>query len=714
MAQFVGSIQSGVNFDTLDIGYLAAGTASWDSPTRLRIGTDIDNFRTYDGAALNYSGGRFIGGTITQINAYRFGVAHFTMSGLALPAATFQAYVDAGDTAGFLAAVFAGGDTLVGNVFNDLLDGFAGHDRINGGGGNDTLRGGAGNDTLTGQDGIDRLIGGNGDDIYYVDDAGDVADESATTGNDYVISSAASYTLGAGIEKLSFYMETGLTQGTGNDIGNTLIGGDLGSRLAGLGGSDTLVGGIAADTLDGGVQNDQLVGDDGNDSLSGGAENDTLNGGDGNDTLAGGAGNDRYMIDGMADMVIEAAGGGVDEVSSNGDYLLPANVENLVLLSATGAATTDWDGTGNALNNVITGSDGNNSLSGAAGADTLSGLDGNDSLDGGAGADRLLGGKGNDTYRIDNALDTVFDDGGDKFDAVLSSITVDIGVLGAGQIEDAYLQGAAAINATGNAAGNLMMGNVAANKLTGGAGNDSLFGGDGNDTLDGGADADILLGGIGNDTYLLGAGDGVNETGGSGADTIIASITYNLGSAIGAVENLTLAMGAGAINGTGNALGNVITGNDSSNSLMGLEGNDTLNGGNGNDTVNGGIGDDFLGGFFGDDLHDGGHGRNTINLGIGAGNDTVSHSATVDAYDIINQFDGDAAGGQDVLTLDGLFDALGVATAARAARVTLTDRGASVDVHVDVNGDGTAEYFAATINSASAITLGADVLVGAA
>jgi hypothetical protein len=97
-----------------------------------------------------------------------------------------------------------------------------------------------------------------------------------------------------------------------------------------------------------------------------------------------------------------------------------------------------------------------------------------------------------------------------------------------------------------------------------------------------------------------------------------------------------------------------------------------------------------------------------------ARHDTVSHSATVDAYDIINQFDGDAAGGQDVLNLDGLFDALGVATAARAGRVTLTDKGASVDVHVDLNGDGTAEYFAATINSANAITVGADVLVGAA
>jgi hypothetical protein len=72
-----------------------------------------------------------------------------------------------------------------------------------------------------------------------------------------------------------------------------------------------------------------------------------------------------------------------------------------------------------------------------------------------------------------------------------------------------------------------------------------------NDILDG-ADTDVLLGGIGGDTYLVGVGDTVNETGGSGADTIVASITYNLVSAIGTVEHRRWPW-AGAIDGTGNA-----------------------------------------------------------------------------------------------------------------------------------------------------------------
>jgi Ca2+-binding RTX toxin-like protein len=711
MAQFVGNIQSGVNFDTLNIRYLTSGTASWDSPTRLRISTDADNFRTFDGTSLNYSGGRFLSGTITQINAYRLGDAHFTMSGLAMPAATLQGYIDAGDTAGFLAAVFAGNDTLAGNVFNDLLAGYTGNDRIDGGGGNDTLRGGQGNDTLTGQAGIDRLLGGTGDDIYYVAESADVASESGGGGNDYVVSSAASYTLGAGIERLSFYLETGVTQGTGNAMANIITGGNLGARLAGLGGNDTLNGGVVADTLNGGTQKDQLVGDGGNDSLIGAADNDTLNGGSGSDTLAGGAGNDRYLVDSLADVIIEAAASGFDEASSNADYVLPANVENLVLLSGPGGEVTDWDGTGNGMNNRITGSNGTNSLSGAAGADTLFGLDGNDSLNGGGGADKLAGGKGNDSYTIDNAADTIVDDGGDAFDSVQAFVNVNIGVLGGGQVEDVYLQGSA-VSATGNGSGNYMLGNGIGNKLTGGGGNDSLFGGDGADTLDGGADSDVLLGGSGNDTYIiLAAGDAVNETGGSGTDTVIASVTFSLlTNTKGDVENLTLA--AGAIDGVGNALANVVTGNNSNNLLAGREGNDTLNGGKGNDTVSGGNGDDSLAGSLGNDLLDGGNGTNTISLGKSAGNDTVSHSATLDSYDIILQFDGDPAGGQDALNLDGMFDALGVATVDRAGRLTLTDKGTSVDVHIDVDGDGSVEYLAATINTASAVTVGTDVLVG--
>lgn len=105
---------------------------------------------------------------------------------------------------------------------------------------------------------------------------------------------------------------------------------------------------------------------------------------------------------------------------------------------------------------------------------------------------------------------------------------------------------------------------------------------------------------------------------------------------------------------------------------------------------------------------------NTINLGAaGAGNEVINHTNYANAHDNILQFDGDSAGGgQDVLSLDGMFDTLDVATADRAGRVTLNDKGATIEVRVDVFGDGSVIHFAATINSASAISVGEDVLVG--
>lgn len=98
-------------------------------------------------------------------------------------------------------------------------------------------------------------------------------------------------------------------------------------------------------------------------------------------TLAAGAGHDTYIVSRSTTVVVEAAGGGHDRVVSNLEgYVLPANVENLVL----GTALT---GSGNAMANQIRGNGGNNILSGGAGDDWLSGLGGNDSIDGGSGLD---------------------------------------------------------------------------------------------------------------------------------------------------------------------------------------------------------------------------------------------------------------------------------------------------------------------------------------
>ena len=121
--------------------------------------------------------------------------------------------------------------------------------------------------------------------------------------------------------------------------------------------------------------------------------------------------------------------------------------------------------------------------------------------------------------------------------------------------------------------------------LNGLAGNDTLIGGAGNDKLDGGTGADKMTGGVGDDTYIV---DNVSEYVNEGTDTVQSSVTYTLGNNL---ENLTL-LGTGSINGTGNALDNILKGNQSSNTLTGGAGNDILDGGLGADKLIGGTGND--------------------------------------------------------------------------------------------------------------------------
>src|SRR5262249_52025194 len=118
--------------------------------------------------------------------------------------------------------------------------------------------------------------------------------------------------------------------------------------------------------------------------------------------------------------------------------------------------------------------------------------------------------------------------------------------------------------------------------LSGGGGADTLLGGDGNDFIDGGTGADTMRGGTGNDTYVVDNGnDVVLESINEGTDSVQSSVTFTLSDN---VENLSLT-GSGNINGTGNALANVITGNAANNALAGLAGADALDGGLGTDTA---------------------------------------------------------------------------------------------------------------------------------
>ena len=132
--------------------------------------------------------------------------------------------------------------------------------------------------------------------------------------------------------------------------------------------------------------------------------------------MAGGAGDDVYLVPNTLAVIVEKPGEGIDTVIAKVDWVLGANVENLVLSSA---EINGWTGTGNELNNKLTGNMGPNKLYGMAGDDTIDGGGGADILVGGAGSDWLIGGAGADIFRFSmgDGKDTIVDLGaGDSID----------------------------------------------------------------------------------------------------------------------------------------------------------------------------------------------------------------------------------------------------------------------------------------------------------
>jgi Ca2+-binding RTX toxin-like protein len=335
-------------------------------------------------------------------------------------------------------------------------------------------------------------------------------------------------------------------------------------------------------------------------TFSGATGPDTLAGSAGADTLIGLAGNDTYLVNALGDVIVEAAGGGVDTIETSvldvtGSYSLLAwsEVENLRYADIRAATLI-----GNALSNRIeanvaaatadhlSGGAGNDSLFGFGGADMLVGGIGNDVLDGGSGADLLVGGAGNDIYVIDNAGDRIAEVAGGGRDLVQSSIGLTLAADWAGEVEDLTYTGAGAATLSGNDQNNVI--------LSQGAGADALSGGAGNDTLAGGDGADTLTGGTGDDHYLVGATDVVVEAAGEGRDTYEGLLTaINLGGAATTIENL-IYTGTGAATLTGNDLSNVIKGGSGAETILGGLGDDTLAGGDGLDRLSGGDGNDWL------------------------------------------------------------------------------------------------------------------------
>lgn len=410
------------------------------------------------------------------------------------------------------------GYTLGANVENLTLTGAARHGTGNAA--NNTLTGTAGDDTLDGAAGNDTMAGGAGNDTFIVDAAGDTIVEGVGAGTD-TVQASTDYILGNNVENLE--LSGAARMGTGNALANTLTGTDFNDTLDGKAGSDTMSGGLGDDTYlvdDAGDVVNEAVGE-GNDTviasidytltgteienleLSGAARmgtgnafantltgsdfNDTLDGAAGADTMAGGLGNDRYIVDDAGDTVVEGVGEGTDTIVASISMTLGANVENLEL---SGDGNT---GTGNDLDNIMTGD---------VGSQTLIGGLGNDELDGGVGADTMEGGDGDDTYYIDDIGDVVIEAAGGGIDTVVTAF--DVTVM-ADNIENVRLTGTAH-TAVGNSGNNTLSGGSGDDTLDGDDGDDLLLGGDGDDHLHSHSGHDILSGGSGDDTYHVSGG----------------------------------------------------------------------------------------------------------------------------------------------------------------------------------------------------------------
>jgi Ca2+-binding RTX toxin-like protein len=643
-------------------------------------------------------------------------------------------------------------NAIVGNVGANKLQGLAGIDFLDGGGGNDTLDGG---------EGLDTMVGGAGNDTYFVDSLGDVVTEELSGvkgGIDTVVSSTAFVARDLKhVEHVTLVGESDV-RAVGNELANKITGNDGDNNLTGGGGNDTLTGGAGSDQLFGSISD---ITPEGNDLLIGGSGDDVYHVSKGDkivESLSGLAGG----VDTVVFVSVTFA------VVGDAKFTLGANLENLQFSSVGGGTAT-----GNGLDNVISAEGNGNSsrLFGLAGADTLIGADQrSDLLDGGTGADIMRGGGSNDTYIVDDVNDIVVETDTGVGDEIRTRLGVMVSVA---NVENYVFLGAA-VNFTGNELINQITGTKFNDTLNGGGGvGDNLFGGAGNDilirggdgdgTISGGTGADTMVGGAEFDFYSVdNAKDVVDElaAGDGGSDDVTATINYSLianGVTLkGTIENLTLA-GSGNISGTGNDFNNSIRGNSGANRLSGLAGNDsifgstgndTINGGEGVDTLNGGSGNDRLdggsdsdvlsGGFNGNDTLDGGDGNDKLGGGDGndllvggagddglsgdggndfinvsEGNDSVFILNKLDGHDVVQGFDGDAAGGQDILSLDVLLDSLGIADADRASHVQIVDKGSTIEVRIDtsVAGDGVFDYFAVTIQTADEITVGSDIIV---
>lgn len=697
-----------------------------------------------------------------------------------------------------------GSDIISGYYGNDALYGEEGADTLIGNSGNDILRGGAGGDIAFGGDGDDSYIYDSGDDFYSEYGASGIDTITLPTGitlgdlvfsRNFVIGGLSSNLMieidGLGTIEIDRFFSSG---GAVWQPIETLIFADASTYS--LSSYTELVthGSDASDSINSNAYvdiDDTVYGYGGDDVIYLGYGDDVVDGGDGNDWISGGTGNDIYLASAGFDKIVE--GGGFDVIKmpegvSIGDihflrtmdqqYHLQITIDGLgqilVQDQFSGASSQIveeihlFDSTVIDLTeiNIMTiGTNGNDYLSAAYGMNNIfDGRDGNDTMSGNAGADTFYFSRGQDlihdvtgqagtiVFRENFAVgDIEIYRGGNQFaDLILADqdgnkttiyghfksngdIIVNSAIFFGSTVWDFSQMEIVTYGTSGNDVvyaydvGDLSPDDV----IYTGGGNDQIQAGNGNDIIHGGAGNDQMSGGAGNDTYIYSSGlDSISEQ--SGTDTLhiegytideiaIADTgTYNTKITINSgvdevdiynqrwihsdnrIEYISFEDGFIAnlteynswVTGTSSA--DILGGTSGDDVILGRNGNDTLDGAGGNDSIHGGSGSDVIYGGAGSDLLHGGIGNDTLYGQDGL--DTLFGSAGADTFvfqsasafnniDVIKDF---SVAENDAIDLSDLLGGYDPLTDAITDFVWITESGNNSNVFVDQDGLGSA------------------------
>ena len=364
--------------------------------------------------------------------------------------------------------------------------------------------------------------------------------------------------------------------------------------------------------------------------------------------ISAGDGDDSVVTTSLTDVAVTIEGEAGDDLifgSQGDDHILGGDGTDLIyglagndrLESGDGVLDFVFGGAGNDVillaagpnrafgedgDDIINGGNDADTIFGGAGDDSLSGSNGDDVILAAAGNDRVLGGDGDDVLHGIDGNDELMGNLGN--DTIIAGQGDDFATGGEG--DDTIFGQRGNDRIDGNGGNDTILAGEGEDQVSGGTGDDNLTGGADNDEIDGGEGADTITGDGGDDTIRGAAGDDA-LLGGNGNDTVLGGAGNDRLVGGDGNDNLLGQMGIDRL--FGDAGEDQLNGGSDADELFGGPDNDVLIGAAGNDALVGGAGNDSLSGNEGDDLVFGGEGDDQINAGLG--DDVVSAGAGDDS-----------------------------------------------------------------------------------